>query len=68
MSAFHPAGLRLKTLALASSDQRDVLSQMGVPTLLLWGQADARSPMRVASSSATPFPAHGWPSSQTPVI
>ena len=33
--------------ALADADTRDLLPSISVPTLLLWGAEDARSPIRV---------------------
>ena len=33
---------------MAEADQRDVLARIAVPTLLIWGELDARSPLRVA--------------------
>jgi pimeloyl-ACP methyl ester carboxylesterase len=48
MSDFHPAGFRLMARSLAESDTRDLLRDVRVPTLLLWGEADARSPVGVA--------------------
>lgn len=48
MSAFHPVGFRLMALSSAHSDTRDLLPEIRVPTLLVWGEADARSPMSVA--------------------
>jgi len=48
MSDFHPAGYLLMARAVAASDQRDVLTRIAVPTLLLWGEADARSPLHIA--------------------
>jgi len=48
MSDFHPGGFRLMATALAHADTRDLLPSIGVPTLLVWGDADARSPMTVA--------------------
>ncbi len=48
MSDFHPIGFRLMAIALARADIRDLLSTIRVPTLLIWGDADARSPMAVA--------------------
>jgi len=48
MSDFHPMGFRLMATALAHADTRDLLPTIRVPTLLLWGDADARSPMTVA--------------------
>jgi len=48
MSDFHPAGFRLMAQASADSDTRDLLRDIRIPTLLVWGEADARSPMSVA--------------------
>jgi pimeloyl-ACP methyl ester carboxylesterase len=33
---------------MAAADQRDLLSRVAVPTLLIWGESDARSPLSVA--------------------
>jgi pimeloyl-ACP methyl ester carboxylesterase len=33
---------------MADTDQRDLLPRIAVPTLLLWGERDARSPLDVA--------------------
>jgi pimeloyl-ACP methyl ester carboxylesterase len=35
-------------LMMAEADQRDLLPRIGVPTLLIWGELDARSPLTVA--------------------
>lgn len=48
MADFHPLGFRLMATALARADTRDLLSTIRVPVLLIWGDADARSPMTVA--------------------
>lgn len=48
MSDFHPIGFRLMATALARADTRDLLPNIRVPTSLVWGDADARSPMSVA--------------------
>jgi pimeloyl-ACP methyl ester carboxylesterase len=48
MSDFHPLGFRLMATALARADTRDLLPTIRVPTLLIWADADARSPMAVA--------------------
>jgi pimeloyl-ACP methyl ester carboxylesterase len=48
MSEFHPLGFRLMATALARADTRDLLPTIRVPTLLIWGDADARSPLTVA--------------------
>jgi pimeloyl-ACP methyl ester carboxylesterase len=39
-----PAGLRAMTRSFAQADLRDVLGGIRVPTLLLYGDADRRSP------------------------
>jgi pimeloyl-ACP methyl ester carboxylesterase len=44
----HPQGFRLMARAVAAADTRDVLTSIDVPTLLLWGAEDARSPVSVA--------------------
>lgn len=33
---------------MAAADQRDLLSRVAVPTLLIWGESDTRSPLSVA--------------------
>jgi pimeloyl-ACP methyl ester carboxylesterase len=48
MSEFHPAGVRAMALAFAEADLRDVLPRINVPTLLLYGDKDVRSPLNVA--------------------
>ena len=35
-------------MVMAEADQRDLLPQITVPTLLIWGELDARSPLSVA--------------------
>src|SRR5688572_4764980 len=47
MAAFHPAGFRAMAIASAE-DVRDVLADVDVPTLLIYGDADQRAPMAVA--------------------
>jgi pimeloyl-ACP methyl ester carboxylesterase len=47
------ADVRAESLAtqvrlMAEADQRDLLPQIAVPTLLIWGELDARSPLSVA--------------------
>jgi pimeloyl-ACP methyl ester carboxylesterase len=41
---------------MAETDQRDLLPRIAVPTLLLWGDADARSPLGVAHQFANAIP------------
>ena len=40
--------LSRQLLVMAEADQRDLLPRIAVPTLLIWGEHDARSPLRVA--------------------
>lgn len=56
MSDFHPLGFRLMAKALAEADTRDLLPQIRVPTLLIWGDEDARSPLDVAEQFRTAIP------------
>jgi pimeloyl-ACP methyl ester carboxylesterase len=42
------ASLRSETLVMAEADQRDLLPRVAVPTLLIWGEQDVRSPLKVA--------------------
>ena len=44
---FHPHGFRLMATSLAETDTTDVLPRIKVPTFLLWGEDDLRSPMRI---------------------
>ena len=43
-----PASLEAQLLVMAGADQRDLLPRIAVPTLLIWGELDARSPLAVA--------------------
>ncbi len=45
---FHPHGFRLMARSLAENDTTSLLPTIRVPTLLLWGEADQRSPIDVA--------------------
>lgn len=56
MSAFHPVGFRLMASALALADTRDLLPNIRAPTLLLWGEADKRSPISVAHQMRNAIP------------
>jgi pimeloyl-ACP methyl ester carboxylesterase len=47
-AAVRPATLRRQLTLMAETDQRDLLARVAVPTLLIWGEADARSPLTVA--------------------
>jgi pimeloyl-ACP methyl ester carboxylesterase len=52
VSDFHPAGFRRMARSLADTDSTDLLPEIDVPTLLLWGDADLRSPLTVAEQFA----------------
>ena len=43
-----PASMGTALFVMAETDQRDLLPRVDVPTLLIWGELDARSPLRVA--------------------
>ncbi|MGW8767462.1 alpha/beta fold hydrolase [Streptomyces sp. NPDC055815] len=43
-----PESLRTQLSLVAETDQRDLLPNVSVPTLLLWGERDVRSPLTVA--------------------
>ncbi len=47
-AAVRPDTLRTQLSLMAEADQRDLLPRIGVPTLLIWGELDARSPLDVA--------------------
>ena len=48
MSDTHPKGFRLMATAVATADTRTLLPNISVPTLLIWGKADKRSPLSAA--------------------
>lgn len=43
-----PETLRVQLSVMAEANQRDLLPRIAVPTLLIWGEHDARSPLGVA--------------------
>ena len=45
----HPGGFRAMAYSMAEADLRDVLPQIQIPTLLLYGELDQRSPLKVAN-------------------
>jgi pimeloyl-ACP methyl ester carboxylesterase len=47
-AAVRPESLRNQLLGMAAADQRDLLPRIAVPTLLIWGELDARLPLDVA--------------------
>lgn len=48
--------LEKQLLVMAEADQRDLLGGIAVPTLLIWGELDARSPLSVARRFAQAIP------------
>jgi pimeloyl-ACP methyl ester carboxylesterase len=54
--AFDPAGFRAMTWTSAEADLRDVLATVDVPTLLLYGDRDARAPLDVAHAIQARIP------------
>jgi pimeloyl-ACP methyl ester carboxylesterase len=49
ISDFNRDGMRIMIEALAEADLRTVLPSVQVPTLLIWGDEDVRSPLTVAA-------------------
>jgi pimeloyl-ACP methyl ester carboxylesterase len=47
-AAVRPESLGAQLHVMAEADQRDLLPRIAVPTLLIWGELDARSPLSVA--------------------
>ena len=47
-AAVRPESLRTQLFVMAEADLRDLLVRIAVPTLLIWGELDARSPLTVA--------------------
>jgi len=56
MADARPAGLRGAAIAIATCDHRDLLARIEVPTLLIWGERDARSPLTVAEQFRDAIP------------
>jgi pimeloyl-ACP methyl ester carboxylesterase len=55
LTEFHPAGFRAMALACAA-DLREVLPQVQVPTLLLYGDQDVRAPLSVGQALHAAIP------------
>jgi pimeloyl-ACP methyl ester carboxylesterase len=53
----HPLGFRMMARTLADTDTRDLLPHIDVPTLLLWGDDDRRSPLSIAEQLRDWIPA-----------
>jgi pimeloyl-ACP methyl ester carboxylesterase len=56
ISEFHPIGFRLMSMSSADTDTRDLLPSIGVPTLVLWGDEDRRSPIHIAEQLHVAIP------------
>lgn len=52
----HPGGYRAIAHSMAEADLRDVLPQIRLPTLLLYGELDERSPLHVAEDLRAQIP------------
>lgn len=50
ISDFHPSGMKTMVRALAEADLRDVLPVVALPTLLVYGDRDVRSPVSVGEA------------------
>jgi pimeloyl-ACP methyl ester carboxylesterase len=55
-TAVRPRTLRTQVALMADVDQRDVLPRIRVPTLLIWGELDARSPLAIARQFESAIP------------
>ncbi len=55
-AAVRPESLRTQLFAMAEADQRDLLVRIAVPTLLIWGALDERSPLTVARQFEAAIP------------
>lgn len=53
----HPGGYRAIAYSMAEADLRDVLPQIRIPTLLLYGELDTRAPLHVAEDLRDRIPA-----------
>lgn len=56
IAGFDPAGMRPMIRALAEADLSDSISDLNVPTLLIWGDQDVRSPVVVGHELETRIP------------
>jgi pimeloyl-ACP methyl ester carboxylesterase len=52
----HPGGYRAIAYSMAEADLQDVLPQIRVPTLLLYGELDERSPLYIAEDLRAQIP------------
>ena len=51
-----PETLRAEVSIMSAADERDLLPLIAVPTLLIWGELDARSPLAVAAELDAAIP------------
>jgi pimeloyl-ACP methyl ester carboxylesterase len=51
-----PKSLARQLAIMAETDQRDLLPRIAVPTLLIWGELDERSPLSIAREFAEVIP------------
>ena len=56
MSEFHPVGYRVMVQAFANLDLRPVLPTIHIPTLLIWGEEDRRSPLSIGQRMSDSIP------------
>jgi pimeloyl-ACP methyl ester carboxylesterase len=56
LSDFHPPGMKAMVQALAEADLREVLRLIAVPTLLLYGDRDVRSPVSIGQALQAQIP------------
>ena len=54
--AVRPASMRRELSLMAETDQSELLPHVAVPTLLVWGELDARSPLYVARQFEAAIP------------
>jgi hypothetical protein len=57
-AAVRSNSLRTQLFAMGEADQRDLLSRIAVPSLLIWSELDARSPLSVARQFEQANPSH----------
>lgn len=55
-AAVRQQSLATALMVMAEADQRDLLPRIAVPTLLIWGELDARSPLTVARQFEVAIP------------
>jgi pimeloyl-ACP methyl ester carboxylesterase len=56
ISEFHPLGFRLMAKSLADTDMTDLLAQIQLPTLVIWGDDDRRCPVSIANTLRDAIP------------